>query len=288
MTIENIIKYSDNLTPTENQLAQYILKNREQIEKYSIQELAEMTFVSKSAIHRFCKKIGLDGYNELKVKLAQDITIENTNVNQIDVNFPFDASDGNRMIAQKLLRLYESAITDTHNFIDMEELNKVVLLLYNAEIIDIYTHAHNINVAENFQDKMRSIGRMVNCSETFYDQRCMATASGKNHVAMILSYSGKATFLPPIVKTLYKKGIEMILIGKAGNNAMSNYIKHRLYISDRENLRNRISQFSSHIAMQYMLDVLFACIFRMNYKANIEYIQEIIGIIDDRNINDEK
>ncbi|MBZ9616739.1 hypothetical protein LL033_17950 [Clostridium estertheticum] len=25
--------------------------------------------MSKSAIHRFCKKIGIDGFNELKVKL---------------------------------------------------------------------------------------------------------------------------------------------------------------------------------------------------------------------------
>lgn len=288
MTIENIIKYSDNLTPIENQLANYILNNKEQIKKCSIQQLAERTFVSKSAIYRFCKKIGLDGYNELKVKLVQDITDDNVNTSAIDVNFPFNADDSNRMIAQKLLRLYESAITDTHNFIDVEELNKVVSMLYNAEIIDIYTHAHNINIAENFQDKMRSIGRMVNCSEVFYDQRCMATASGKNHVAIILSYSGRATFLPSIVKTLYRKGVPMILIGRAGNNAVSNYIKHRLYISDRENLRNRISQFSSHIAMQYMLDVLFASIFRINYEANIEYIQEIIGIIDDRNINDEK
>ncbi|MFT8351054.1 hypothetical protein [Clostridium saccharoperbutylacetonicum] len=29
----------------------------------SIQQLSERTFVSKSAIHRFCKKIGMDGFN---------------------------------------------------------------------------------------------------------------------------------------------------------------------------------------------------------------------------------
>lgn len=288
MLIENMIKCCDNLTPTENQLAQYILKNKEEIKKSSIQKLSEKTFASKSAIHRFCKKIGVDGFNELKVRIVQDIIEESKGDNQIDVNFPFAINDSQGIIAQKLLKLYEASITDTYNSIDVEELNKSVVLLHNADIIDIYTHAHNINVAENFQDKMRAIGRMVNCPKSFYDQRCTATASKSNHVAIILSYSGKATFLPLIVEILHKKGIEIILIGRVGKSVVSNYIKHHLYISDRENLRNRISQFSSHIAMQYLLDVIFSCIFRKDYEKNIDYIQEVISIVDDREINEEK
>lgn len=288
MTLENMIKCCNDLTPTENQLAQYILQNKDQIEKLSIQKLSEKTFVSKSGIHRFCKKIGINGFNELKVKLAQDIAEENRGNNQIDVNFPFESSDSQGIIAKKLLKLYEASIADTYNSIDLEALNNSVKLLYSADIIDIYTHAHNINVAENFQDKMRSIGRMVNCPKSSYEQRCTAIASKRNHVAIILSYSGRATFLPTIVDILHKKGTEIIWIGRVGTSVVPNYIKHHLYISDRENLRNRISQFSSHIAMQYMLDVIFSCIFRMDYERNIDYIQEVAGIIDDRNINEEK
>lgn len=288
MTIENMIKCCESLTPTESKLAQYILENKEQIEKLSILSLSEKTFISKSAIHRFCKKIGVDGFNELKVKLVQDIIEESEDENQIDVNFPFAPNDTQGIIAQKLLKLYEASIKDTYNSIDVMELNKSAVLVHNADIIDIYTHAHNINVAENFQDKMRAIGRMVNCPKSFYEQRCTATAANKKHVAIILSYSGKATFLPQIVEILHKKQTEIIWIGRVGTNVETNYIKHHLFISDRENLRNRISQFSSHIAMQYILDVIFSCIFKIDYERNIDYIQEVIGFIDDRNINGEK
>ncbi|AKN31547.1 RpiR family transcriptional regulator [Clostridium carboxidivorans P7] len=286
MTIENMIKCCDNLTPTESQLAQYILQNKKGIEKLSIQKLSEETFISKSGIHRFCKKIEINGFNELKVKLAQDIVEESKIDTEIDVNFPFDSNDTQKIIAQKLLKLYEASIADTYNSIDLEVLNKSVKLLQNADIIDIYTHAHNINVAENFQDKMRSIGKLVNCPKSFYEQRCTATASKKNHAAIILSYSGKAAFLPSIVKILHKKEIEIIWIGRLGKSVESNHIKHNLYISNRENLRNRISQFSSHIAMQYMLDVIFSCIFKIDYERNIHYIKEVENIVDDRNINE--
>jgi len=285
MTIENMIKYCEGMTPSEHQFASYLLTHKEEISTSTLQELINKTYISKSAIFRFCKKIGLDGFNELKVKIAKDLADEKNLSTTIDVNFPFDARDSQRMIAQKLLLLYESAITDTHNFINTQMLNRVISLLHNARIIDIYTHAHNINIAENFQDKMRSIGRMVNCSESFYEQRCMATISSKEHVALILSYSGKATFLPQIVETLYKKNVPIILIGRAGNQTFDNYIKYRLYISDKEHLRDRISQFSSHIAMQYMLDVIFSCIFNMDYEKNISYINEVIKILDDRNLD---
>lgn len=209
MTIENMIKCCDNLTPTENQLAQYILQNKNEIQNLSVQTLSEKTFVSKSAIHRFCKKIGVDGFNELKVRLVQDLMNERKVDTEVDANFPFGASDTQGIIAQKLLKLYEASITDTYKSINVEELHRASVLLHHAEIIDIYTHVPNMNVAENFQDKMRSIGRMVTCPKTFYEQRCTALASKKNHVALILSYSGKASFLQPVVEILNKKHIPM-------------------------------------------------------------------------------
>ncbi len=287
MTIENMIKSCDKLTPTENILAQYIINNKNEISTLSIQQLSEKTFVSKSAIHRFCKKIGMDGFNELKVKAAQDIAEVSSKESDIDVNFPFLEDDTQGVIAQKLLKLYETTIADTYRYINVKQLNKCVSILHKADVIDIYTHAHNSNISENFMDKMRSIGRMVNCTKSFYDQRCTAIASKNNHAALILSYSGKATFLKPICEILYKKGIETIWIGRGGSSAVPEYIKYRLYISDKENLKNRISQFSSHIAMQYMLDLIYSCIFKKDYNENIKYIQEVSNIVDDRNITEQ-
>ena len=65
------------------------------------------------------------------------------------------------MIAKKLSKLYETAIYDTYDYMDFIELHKVAQLLHKAEVIDIYTHSHNMNVAENFQDKMLTAGKVV-------------------------------------------------------------------------------------------------------------------------------
>ena len=282
MKLEKRIELCDSMTPLESEIASYILNNRDAVIKLKIQELADTLFISKSAIHRFVKKIGFNGFNDLKVSIAKENADLLENNSYINVNYPFQAKDNPRQIAFKLLELYEKAIKDTFEYVDLDQIKAVSQLIDSADVVDIYTHAHNSNIAENFQDKMLSIGRSVNCPSSFYNQRLTVLASDKKHVAIILSYSGKATFILPIVKKLYEKGVKVIQIGKAGSNYYSQYVTYHLSISDSENNRDRMSQFSSHIAMQYIMDVLYSCIYNERRKKNTKYIYDSIDYMDDR------
>lgn len=282
MKLEKRIELCDSMTPLESEIASYILNNKDAVMKLKIQELADTLFISKSAIHRFVKKIGFNGFNDLKVSIAKEDADLLENNSYINVNYPFQAKDNPRQIAFKLLELYEKAIKDTFEYVDLDQIKAVSQLIDSADVVDIYTHAHNSNIAENFQDKMLSIGRSVNCPSSFYNQRLTVLASDQKHVAIILSYSGKATFILPIVKKLYEKGVKVIQIGKAGSNYYSQYVTYHLSISDSENNRDRMSQFSSHIAMQYIMDVLYSCIYNERRKKNTKYIYDSIDYMDDR------
>lgn len=282
MKLEKRIELCDSMTPLESEIASYILNNKDAVTKLKIQELADILFISKSAIHRFVKKIGLNGFNDLKVSIAKENADLLENNSYINVNYPFQAKDNPRQIAFKLLELYEKAIKDTFEYVDLDQIKAVSQLIDSADVIDVYTHAHNSNIAENFQDKMLTIGRSVNCPSSFYNQRLTVLASDQKHVAIILSYSGKATFILPIVKKLYEKGVKVIQIGKAGSNYYSQYVTYHLSISDSENNRDRMSQFSSHIAMQYIMDVLYGCIYNEKRKKNTKYIYDSIDYMDDR------
>ena len=282
MKLEKRIELCDSMTPLESEIASYILNNRDAVIKLKIQELADTLFISKSAIHRFVKKIGFNGFNDLKVSIAKEDADLLENNSYINVNYPFQAKDNPRQIAFKLLELYEKAVKDTFEYVDLDQIKAVSQLIDSADVIDVYTHAHNSNIAENFQDKMLTIGKSVNCPSSFYNQRLTVLASDQKHVAIILSYSGKATFILPIVKKLYEKGVKVIQIGKAGSNYYSQYVTYHLSISDSENNRDRMSQFSSHIAMQYIMDVLYGCIYNERRKKNTKYIYDSIDYMDDR------
>ena len=175
MTLQKRITACDNLTPTEQKLAEYILKNAYYLTDATILSLAKENYLSISSIHRFCKKIGLAGFKDLKVEMLR--YAEHPSDTTVNINFPFLADDTCMTVATNLRNIYESTILDTIDYLDEKQLFSVSTILSGANMIDIYTHAHNIYPAGAFADRMLSIGKKVRCPEGFYNQQI-----GRAHV----------------------------------------------------------------------------------------------------------
>ena len=285
MNLRKRIYLCHDLTPVESEIVTYLLDHLEEVSNMNIQQLADAIPVSKSAIHRLCKKLKFQGFNDMKVQIAKDSCELYHEESMINVNYLFQKEDDVRHIAYKMIELYNLTIKDTFEVLNYKDIEKVVDLIVQSSVIDIYTHSHNLNAAENFQDKMLTIGKMVNVPKTKYKQRLSVLASDASHLAIILSYIGKATFINQIIRELYEKNIKIILISQIGRNYYPQYITYSLGISDKENMQERISQFSSHIAMQYMLDVIYSAFFNKNRQRNIQYIQKHISYMDDKELD---
>ncbi len=272
MTIDKRIHLCENLTPVEVRIGNYILTHRDQIMNCTIQELEKEVFVSKSAIHRFCKKIGLNGFNDLKVELAKEEKVETEQ--WVDANVPFYEKDSCKEIASKLMDLYKLTIQDTYKCLDFKQLEVVAKLIYNAQYVDMYSIGHNENVAENFKQKMLNIGKLVHCPKSGYEQKLYSLVENKNRVVIILSYSGNSRWTKDTLKEIINKGIPVILVSRVGFNEYEDMNMYHLYVSDNENLQNRIGHYSSHIAMQYVMDVLYSMIYNMDRQKNNRYIRQ--------------
>lgn len=56
------LKQKRDFTSTEAAIADFILNNLEELPQLSITELAQMTYSSKAAVTRMCRKLGQEGY----------------------------------------------------------------------------------------------------------------------------------------------------------------------------------------------------------------------------------
>ena len=187
--------------------------------------------------------------------------------------------DHAKEIANKLMDLYKNTIQDTYKCLDAKRIDEIAKIIDSATYIDMYAVGHNENVAQNFKQKMLTIGKIVNCPSSYYEQSLITLASNPNHVAIILSYSG-AIWSSQLRTQFLKKNIPVILVTKAGIREESAKNVYHLFISDNENLQNRISQFSSHIAMQYIMDVLYGAIYNLNRTKNNHYIRRSMSYHD--------
>ena len=78
----------ESLNETETYVYNYVIKNTKKVLNESIRELANDTHVSTATVMRFCKKMGCDGFTELKYRLKENVEVQKTK--EDDVNDQFD------------------------------------------------------------------------------------------------------------------------------------------------------------------------------------------------------
>lgn len=284
MNVYYRLKYLENLTNTEKIIKNYILQNMKKASQLSQEELAQEVHCSTSAISRFVKKLSYSHYKEFQIQLIKDLSEDLHKEALIDYNFPFHKNNTQFEISKNIAHLYQDAITNTLSLIDIEQLHKAVHLLYHAKFIDLYAVTNNVQLALNFQDKMQTIGRYVNVSIISQTQRYMALASDKDHVAIIISYSGKTPEMIKVAQILKKQNTPFIYIGAPQDNIVKRLSTYQLYVTDREDMNIKISYFASHVASQYILDCLFGCIFKIDFEDNMDYHLNSYNLLDPREL----
>ena len=100
-----------------------------------------------------------------------------------------------------------------------------------------------------------------------------ALATGANHAAVAISYSGLNQQLATLLPILAERGCPVVFIGTAAAQRLHPGLTAYLTVSDREHLQDRITQFASHIAVQYALDALYGCLFARDYEHSIEFLE---------------
>ncbi len=271
MDIHRRIRESRTLTPAEQQLGQSVLALGERLQGLTIKELARAAAVSVPTVHRFCRKLGLTGFKELKVELARAAAADAA---PVDINFPFAAGEDAEHVAAHLQALYDATLRDTRELLDPAELDRAADLLARARHIDIYTQSHNLFPAQMLCERLISTGREVTCHERDERQVRRALASDARDVAVVISYSGLNPHLRALIPLLTAREVPVIFVGTPAAQRRNPGLAAYLNVSDREDLQDRITQFASHIAVQFVLDALFGCMFARTYDESLAFLEE--------------
>ena len=273
MDIKRKISEAEGLTPTEQQLGIAALAMGEDIRGLSIKEFAARTNVSVASVHRFCKKLGLEGFKDLKVELIR-LTTEAGNRRDVDINFPFDATSTPAQVMERMEGLYQTTLAETQELLDPAQLDYAAKLIANARQVDIFTGSHNLYPAGMFRDRLLSAGKSTTCYGGVEAQvRTALLASGPDHVAIVISYSGLAPNLREILPILSSRHVPVIVIGTPHCARIHPGFAAYLTVSDHESMTHRITQFASHIAVQYVLDSLYSSYFAKDYARCSEFLE---------------
>ena len=267
MNLYEELRKKDSFSSVEKDVADYIVENGESILDMPIQQLAANTFTSTTTIIRLCKKLGFKGFRDSK-----DLLSYMNRDTHVDVNSPFSEGDSAAGIAQKIALLTKDTIASTQATLDMDILHQVVQQLLQARNILAIGVSDSFVRIIDFQNKMLKINMFVKISYLQPDQAYLCTHATSEDVALLISYSGRTAEVINEARILKQGGVKTIAITSNTTSPLAQLCDTLIMLPNEEDIQIATYSFSSQLAIEYVLNVIYSCIYKSNYEKNKEHL----------------
>ena len=146
--INTIESFYPSLSKQEKKIADYIFEKRGKISYQSLQEISGEINVGEATIVRFVKKIGFNGFQDLKLQIAKEDhpIIDNNYEDYID-NIQSNIND---------------TVSNTKSLVNKKQIDKVISCIDKAERVFLYGVGSSGIAAVELQNRLLRFGKLSN------------------------------------------------------------------------------------------------------------------------------
>lgn len=193
--------------PAEKSVAEFVLKNPEHVMQMSVSEAARDIGVGESTVIRFCRSLGYKGYQEFKLRLAQDL-VEPVEFIHENISFTDTTAD----LSQKVFQTNIQAVGDTMKALDPQMVEVAAKKLADAGRVDIYGVGYSSFTALDAKLKLVRLGILADAYGDSHLQAMAAASLRKGDVAIGISHSGSTRDVVDALTSARKAGASTISI----------------------------------------------------------------------------
>lgn len=240
-------------------IADYILEDPSRIVKMSVTELSEATESSEGSIINFSKMLGLSGFQQLKLSLAQE-TIQPVQYIHEDLR----KSDEIGVACQKIFHSGIQALRDTLSVLDPNALSRAVSIFRSAKRIEIYGIGSSAPIAEDAHYRMLRIGLEAKAITDSHIQAISASRTDREVAVLTISHSGATHETVTSTRLAKEAGARTVVITNYARSPIQAHADVVLFTMARETLF-RTEAMTSRIAQLCVLDALIAALALADY-----------------------
>ncbi|WP_139891964.1 MurR/RpiR family transcriptional regulator [Bacillus sp. D386] len=267
--LKMVVNRVEHLPASERKIAEYILENPYEVVNCKVNELAEKTSSSGAAVIRLCKSLGLNGFQDLKVRIAGDLgRPEEPGYRDIE------RDETAEMIVQKTLNNSIQSLRDSSEVINYEELKKAVDVLLKAKNVHFFGIGASSIIAVDAQQKLLRINKSATA---FSDAHLVATLIANaepDDVVFTISFSGETIEVIEVTRLAKEQGIQTISLTKYGPSSVAALADINLYTSYSKEAPFRSAATSSRLAQLFMIDILFLSMATEQYEETVRAIDK--------------
>ena len=255
----------NTLGGAEKKIADWIFENPGKIISLSIVELAEKCKCSEATIVRFSRKIGLEGYQDLKIALASE--------SKTTVSTSISADDTAIQMFDKACNEIYCSLELTKKALDPDALAVAADAICKAGKIALFGLGNSASVALDASHKFIRAGLNATACSDNHMQMIVASHLAERDVAIGVSHSGSSKDIVEALKVAKEHGATTIAITNVGKSPIDKVSDVVLHTSSAET-EYSILALNSRIAQLAIVDTLYYYVaFNLSDKA-VEAIKE--------------
>ena len=195
----------EHLSPAERRVAEVVLAVPHEIVERSIGDLARRAEVSEPTVVRFCRRVGCDGFQDFKVRLARGL---GAGLAYLDLDI--DPGDGAAAYARKVFDSALHSLIEVRHRVDEHAIEAAVEALANARKIEFYGFVASGAVAMDAQHKFFHFAVPCVAYTDLHMQLMSAAALGPEDVVVAISHTGRTKELIASVRLARDSGATVI------------------------------------------------------------------------------
>ena len=207
------------LSPNEQSIMTYIVKNMHAVKNMSIRDLAAQCFVSTTTIFRLVKKLGYEGYSEFVD------AINETEAETRKIHIPSIIQNENYRDS------YLKNIIEAVKVITDEKIDKFNTIMSRNP--DIYVIAEGLSreVGQYFVRLLTTVGFNVSFPRESYEKENVLKKIKRDDVVLVLSYTGDNENVVHQLEKIFAIATPTIVsFTRADNNAIQNMSDLNFYV----------------------------------------------------------
>ena len=266
--LDSMTEQYNKLTRSGKKLADYIFSNTAGAQYMSITSLAENCGVSEATITRFCRGLGLTGYNDLKLALAKaDRTT--------DLGDPcgtpqtINLNDDLETLCRKLHTSNIISLNETLEYLDESALMAAIDILSYARNIYCFGQGGSMVTAMEAWARFSTVApNFIHIADSH--MQLMTTALLNSCDALLFfSYSGATTDMEDILQAAHNNGVKIILVTHFKKSAAAELADVVLLCGYNESPLQSGS-IAAKIGQMFLIDCLFYGFCQKNPKLSAE------------------
>ena len=247
------------MSRSERKIADFITRQPTDVIYLSITEVADRAGVGEATVSRFCRRLGLRGFQELKLALAQELAPAAAAVGPL--------GDGKlATLTRQIARRSMKVIEDTALLMGQQELERAIVLLSDAHKIDFYGVGSSGLTALDAQHKFLSIGKLCQAFVDPHVQVVSASLLTPADVAVAFSHSGSTKDVVVSLRWARDRGARTICVTSSARSPITTVADVVLLAASGET--TLVGTLHSKIAHLFVMELLFeGCVERLGRSA---------------------